>query len=93
MQMATDSPYDKRKVATDEAKTPLPKQLQAKTVRETESDHLHAEKEKIKPQPLGPYNRDDATGDNPEVDDITEGDEAQSQREKTSRMAKAEGDR
>jgi hypothetical protein len=33
-------------------------------------------------QPLGPYNRDPASGDNPEVDGIAPGDEAQRQREK-----------
>jgi hypothetical protein len=44
-------------------------------------------------QPLGPYNRDAASKDNPEVDDITPGDEAQRQREKMQKIEKAEGDR
>jgi hypothetical protein len=44
-------------------------------------------------QPLGPYNRDADSGDNPDVDDITAGDEAQKRRETMNRhrQAKAEG--
>lgn len=43
--------------------------------------------------PAGPYARDKQSGENPEVDDITEGDEAQKRRDKMQRQEKAEGDR
>jgi hypothetical protein len=43
-------------------------------------------------QPLGPYNRDPARKENPELDDVTVGDQAQAQREKRHKMQKAEGD-
>jgi hypothetical protein len=39
---------------------------------ESGSDRLHAEKDKIRKQPLGPYNRDARSGDNPEVDQLNE---------------------
>jgi hypothetical protein len=97
--MATDSPYERKKVVTEEDLTLLPKKLQTKTSREknalkqqTENDHLHAEKTMIKSQPLGPYNRDAASGDNPEVDDIADGNEAQT-RDMMKHTEKAEGDR
>jgi hypothetical protein len=42
-------------------------------------------------QPSGPYSRDRRSGENPEVDDIAEGDEAQKQRAKMQRQDKAAG--
>jgi hypothetical protein len=43
-------------------------------------------------QPAGPYSRDKESGENPEVDDITEGDEANKRREKMQEQQKAEGE-
>ena len=60
---------------------------------ETENEHLHRVKDEIPKQPLGPYNRDARNGENPEVDDITDGSEANKQRDKMQRQEKAEGDR
>ena len=59
---------------------------------ETENDRLHAVKHEMPKQPIGPYTRDPQSGENPEVDDITEGDEAQKRREKMQRQEKAEGE-
>ena len=58
---------------------------------ETESDQLHRQKAQITQQPLGPYTRDPASGENPEVDDITKGDQAKAQRDKREQQEKAEG--
>jgi hypothetical protein len=48
-----------------------------------ENDQLHQHKDDMKAPlpPLGPYNRDASSGDNPEVDAIAQGDE---QREKAT---------
>ena len=48
---------------------------------------------KIPKQPANPYARDQSSGENPEVDDITKGDEAQKHREQMQHQDKAEGDR
>ena len=60
---------------------------------QTENDYIHAHKDdlKIPLQPVGPYHRDEQSGENPEVDDINNGEEAQALREKRSGMEKAEG--
>ncbi len=42
-------------------------------------------------QPAGPYHRDQQSGENPEVDDITKGDEAQRRRDQMQKQKKAEG--
>jgi hypothetical protein len=57
---------------------------------ETESDRLHAEKDQISKLPIGPYTRDADSGGNPEVDNITQGDEAQKRRDKIQKQ-RAEG--
>jgi len=40
---------------------------------ETENERLHAEKDQIPKQPIGPYTRDPQSGENPEVDNIAQG--------------------
>ena len=42
-------------------------------------------------QPVGPYHRDQQSGENPEVDDITKGNEAQRHRDEMQKQKKAEG--
>ncbi len=42
-------------------------------------------------QPVGPYHRDQQSGENPEVDDITKGDDAQRHRDQMRKQNKAEG--
>ena len=42
-------------------------------------------------QPVGPYHRDQQSGENPEVDDITKGDDAQRHRDEMQKQKKAEG--
>lgn len=42
-------------------------------------------------QPAGPYHRDQQSGENPEVDDTTIGEEAERHREQMRKQKKAEG--
>lgn len=42
-------------------------------------------------QPAGPYHRDQQSGENPDVGDVTKGDEARRQRDQMQEQNKAEG--
>ena len=42
-------------------------------------------------QPVSPYHRDQQSGENPDIDDVTKGDEAQRRRDQMHKQKKAEG--